>query len=83
MRIQSRYKARPWTCLINRGLGWMGDGSIDRASIGSGIGDVLVKRRLTQGDQSIFPCHAFGHRIVIPRDGFVKWFNRGASGISQ
>ena len=35
----------------------------------------LAKRRLTQGDQSVFPCHAVGRRIVISRQGFIDWFN--------
>jgi hypothetical protein len=52
--------------------------SIRRCSTWSGIGErklrEMAKARLA-GDLTLFPCHRIGRRIVIPREGFMEWFN--------
>lgn len=69
-----------------RGLGPTGGGwNIEQASTWSGIGSAnlreMAKRKIETGDPSLFPCYLIGRRrILIPRQGFIDWFNgRGQS----
>jgi hypothetical protein len=69
---------------IERGLGPNGGGwSIVQAAAWSGIGSRtlrrLVKRKLAEGDASVFPFHIVGRRIILSRQGFVDWFNAGTA----
>lgn len=82
MQQKSPYTARQRARLVDRGLGPYGGGwNLRQASAWCGIGErklrELAKRRLTLGDQSVFPCIAIGRRIVISRNGFMRWFNNG------
>lgn len=63
-----------------RGLGPDGGGwNISQAAEWSGIGSgslrKMAKRRLQTGDPKLFPCYLIGRRILIPRQGFMDWFN--------
>jgi hypothetical protein len=76
-----RVNAKP----AERGLGPDGGGwNIAQASAWSGIGEaslrVMAKRSIETSDPSLFPCYLIGcRRILIPREGFMDWFNRRAS----
>lgn len=65
---------------VERGLGPDGGGwNIAQASAWSGIGESnlreMARKRLRDNDPSLFPCYAIGRRILIPRQGFMDWFN--------
>jgi hypothetical protein len=68
-----------------RGLGPDGGGwNIAQTSAWSGIGEgslrEMAKRSIKTGDPTLFPCYLIGRRrILIPRQGFIDWFNRRAS----
>jgi hypothetical protein len=78
---RSRVNAKP----TERGLGPDGGGwNIAQTAAWSGIGEAslreMAKRSIETGDPSLFPCYLIGHRrILIPRQGFMDWFNRRAS----
>jgi hypothetical protein len=77
---RKRVNAKP----AERGLGPDGGGwNIAQASAWSGIGEaslrVMAKRSIQTSDPSLFPCYLIGRRrILIPREGFVCWFNRAS-----
>jgi hypothetical protein len=90
MRIKTARKAAVRRTRVNakpseRGLGPDGGGwNIDQASAWSGIGSAslreMAKRRIETADPSLFPCYLIGlRRILIPRQGFVDWFNGRAA----
>src|SRR5262245_45927212 len=71
---------RKYKTPAERGLGPDGGGwNIAQASAWSGIGEFrlreMAKKRLRGNDPSLFPCYAIGRRILIPRQGFMDWFN--------
>jgi hypothetical protein len=78
---RTRVNAKP----SERGLGPDGGGwNISQASSWSGIGSAnlreMAKRRIETGDPSLFPCYLIGlRRILIPRQGFIDWFNGRAA----
>jgi hypothetical protein len=85
MPMHSWRRARQRERLIDRGLGSnrrrveYGPGVDMERKIGDHTLRALAKWRLTHWAISpFFPCHAVGLRIVIPRHGFVEWFNRGS-----
>jgi hypothetical protein len=64
-----------------RGLGPDGGGwNIAQTSAWSGIGEASLRgmaKRSIDGDPSLFPAYLIGRRrILIPRQGFIDWFNR-------
>lgn len=67
-----------------RGLGPGGGGwNIAQAAAWSGIGEAslreMAKQSIETGDSSLFPAYLIGRRrILIPRQGFMDWFNRRA-----
>jgi hypothetical protein len=69
-----------------RGLGPDGGGwNIAQTSRWSGIGEgslrAMAKLKLETDDPSLFPCYLIGRRrILIPRQGFMDWFNRRNAG---
>jgi hypothetical protein len=64
-----------------RGLGPEGGGwNISQAAKWSGIGEgslrIMAKRSIETNDPELFPCYLIGcRRILIPRQGFIDWFN--------
>jgi hypothetical protein len=69
--------------LSENGGGW----NIQQASAHSGIGErnlrEMAKRRIATGDPALFPCHLIGRRrILIPRQGFLDWFNGRAAKVA-
>jgi hypothetical protein len=67
-----------------RGLGPDGGGwNIHQAAAWSGIGAgslrEMAKRAIETRDPRLFPCFLIGsRRILIPRQGFMEWFNKQA-----
>jgi hypothetical protein len=78
-RKRRRYR-RP----AERGLGPDGGGwNIAQASRWSGISEArlraMAKKKLRDDDPELFPCYAFGRRLLIPRQAFMDWFNRSGA----
>jgi hypothetical protein len=60
-----------------RGLGPDGGAwNLKQASAWSGIGENNLRGMAKAGK---IPCYFVGRRIVIPRQGFMDWFNRRTS----
>jgi hypothetical protein len=81
---RSRINAKP----SERGLSPQGGGwNIDQASAWSGIGSAslraMAKKKIATGDPTLFPCYRIGlRRILIPRQGFMDWFNGRAAKVA-
>jgi hypothetical protein len=65
--------ARP----AERGLGPTGGGwNLKQGSAWSGIGENKLRKMAKEGR---IPCAYFvGRRIILARQGFIDWFNRGS-----
>ena len=80
MMPQLKKRRKRYRVPADRGLGPRGGGwNIAQASAWSGIGErhlrTLAKRSVAGEDPSLFPCHAIGRRILIPREPFMSWFH--------
>jgi hypothetical protein len=76
----SRKRRRRYRVPLERGLGSQGGAwNVEQASEWSGIGSrklrEMAKRSVASKDPTLFPCHAIGRRILIPREAFMDWFN--------
>jgi hypothetical protein len=65
---------------LERGLGPEGGGwNIAQSSAWSGIGESslreIIRRKLAGEDFACFPFYMIGRRILIPREGFRRWYN--------
>jgi hypothetical protein len=77
--------ARVYTRLSERGLGPRGGGwNVLQAAHWAGLSEAYLRsliRRKESGEPGVcFPFHRIGRRIVIPREGFMTWYNQGAEG---
>ncbi len=69
---RKRFNVKP----AERGLGPDGGGwNVRQASAWSGIGEANLREMAKRKE---FPCYFIGRRILIPRQGFMDWFNRRA-----
>jgi len=60
-----------------RGLGPKGGGwNIDQASEWSGMGSKWLRDKAKSGE---IPVYKIGRRFLIPRQGFIDWFNKQGS----
>jgi len=58
----------------DRGLGTNGGGwNLTQASAWSGIGEKSLRAMAKRNE---IPCFKIGRRFLIPRQGFIDWFNR-------
>jgi hypothetical protein len=76
---------RGYTRLSERGLGPQGGGwNVLQAAHWAGLSEAHLRnliQRAEAGEEGVcFPFHRCGRRLIVPREGFIRWFNKAAEG---
>jgi hypothetical protein len=79
--LSARKVKRRYRPPAERGLGAAGGGwNVSQASAWSGIGSAALRK---MAERREIPCYHIGRRILIPRQGFIDWFNQRSPALDR